>query len=293
MHRQNESMPTPPAAAAGSFAIGGDLAVHRMGFGAMRITGATGAPNTREARQAHAVLHRATELGVTLIDTAPLYGVSEDLIGEAFPTYPDGVVIATKVGITSTPEGLVYRGRPEQIREDCERSLQRLHLDTIPLSQLHTVDPDVPIEDSVGALSDLRREGKVRHVGLSNVDVDQLRQAQSIVPIASVQNRFNLADRESDDILDVCSAEGIAFLPWRPLAQQHISIRGHQALERAAARLGATPSQIALAWVLGRSPVMCAIPGTSDLAHLEANIAAAGLSLTQDERLDLDEAAAT
>ena len=258
----------------------------------MRITGTTGAPTTREARQAHTVLHRATELGVTLIDTAPLYGASEDLIGEAFPTYPDGVVIATKVGITSTPDGPVYRGRPEQIREDCERSLQRLHLDAIPLSQLHTVDPDVPIEDSVGALSDLRHEGKVRHVGLSNVDVDQLRTAQSIVAIASVQNRFNLADRDSDDILDVCSAERIAFLPWRPLAHQHLSDRGHRALERAAARLEATPRQIALAWVLSRAPVMCAIPGTSDLAHLEENVAATELILSRDERLDLDEAAA-
>jgi len=284
-------MPPPSAAAAGSFAIGGDLPVHRLGFGAMRLPGSRGELTPDGRRQAVAVLRRAVELGVTLIDTAPMYGASEELVGEAFPSCPDDLVLATKVGITGSPDGMEYRGRPEQIREDCERSLRRLRLERIPLSQLHTVDPDVPIEDSVGALADLRREGKVRHVGVSNVDVDQLRRAQRVVPVASVQNRYSLADRQSADVLEICSAEGIAFLPWRPLAHDEISDRDRRALERVAARLDATPRQVALAWVLGRTPTMCPIPGTGSLAHLEENVAAAGLVLTDDDRLDLDGAA--
>jgi aryl-alcohol dehydrogenase-like predicted oxidoreductase len=285
-------MSAPPASAAGSFAIGGDLTVHRLGFGAMRIMGRTDTPSVAERQLAHAVLRRAVELGVTLIDTAPLYGVSEDLIGEAFPLYPDGVHVATKVGIVSAPEGPVYRGRPEQIHDDCERSLRRLHLDAIPLSQLHIVDPDVPIEESVGALGDLQREGKVRNVGLSNVDIDQLRRAQAIVRVASVQNRFSLDHRASADVLEACAAEGIAFLPWRPLAHDDLTAGGRRALAGAAARLDATPRQVALAWVLGHAPVVCAIPGTGDFAHLEENIAAAGLVLSPDERAVLDHAAA-
>lgn len=263
-----------------------------MGFGAMHIMGKTGTPTAEERRHAHAVLRRAVELGITMIDTAPLYGLSEDLIGAAFPTYPDGVHVVTKVGIVNTPDGMVYRGRPEQIRKDCDRSLRRLHLEAVPLSQLHTVDPDVPIEESVGGLADLQREGKVRHVGLSNVDVTQLRRAQAVTPIASVQNRFSLADRSSTDVLEICAAEGIAFLPWRPLGHDGLTADGQQALANAAARLDATPRQVALAWVLGRAPVVCAIPGTGDLGHLEENVAAAGLTLSTDERADLDHAAA-
>ncbi|HEX7134835.1 MAG TPA: aldo/keto reductase [Iamia sp.] len=283
-------MTAPPASAAGSFAIGGDLPVHRLGFGAMRLKRASAEPTPDEREAAYAVLRRAVELGVTLIDTAPLYGPSEDLIGEAFPTYPDGVHIATKVGIVHTGDAFVHRGRPEQIREDCERSLRRLHLDVIPLSQLHDIDPDVPIEESVGGLAELQREGKVHHIGLSNVDVDQLRRAQAVAPIASVQNRFSLAQRASADVLAVCAAEGIAFLPWQPLAHDGLSPDGDRALADAATRLDATPRQIALAWVLGHSPVVVAIPGTGSIAHLEENVDAARLELTPDERAALDAA---
>ncbi len=279
------------AAAAGTFAIGGDLVVHRLGFGAMRLKRSSEDPPRDEREAAYAVLRRATDLGVTLIDTAPLYGASEDLIGEAFPTYPDGVHVATKVGIVHSGGSFVHRGRPEQVREDCERSLRRLHLDQIPLSQLHDVDPDVPIEESVGGLADLQREGLVRHIGLSNVDVDQLRRAQAVAAVASVQNRFSLAQRASADVLDVCTAEGIAFLPWQPLAHDGLTPEGDRALADAAARLGATTRQVALAWVLGRAPVVVAIPGTGDIAHLEQNVAAAGLALTDDERTTLDAAA--
>lgn len=282
-------MTAPDAAAAGSFAIGGDLPVHRLGFGAMHLSGPTGDPDADEARHAHAVLRRAAELGVTLFDTAPLYGPSEGLIGDAFPSYPDGVVIATKVGIDRTPDGPRYRGRPEQIRADCERSLRRLHLDTIALSQLHDVDRDVPIEESIGGLRDLRDEGKVRHIGVSNVDADELRRAQTVAPIASVQNRYHVGDRGSEDVLDTCTTEGISFLPWRPLGED-LAEPLRVELDRIAARVGATARQVALAWLLDRSPVLCPIPGTSDLAHLEDNIAAAALTLTDDDRRDLDAA---
>jgi pyridoxine 4-dehydrogenase len=278
---------TSSASAAGSFAIGGDLPVHRLGFGAMRLTREADDPTPDEREAAYAVLRRAVERGVTLIDTAPLYGPSEELIGEAFPTYPDGVHVVTKVGIVHTGDAFVHRGRPEQIREDCERSLRRLHLDVIPLSQLHAVDPDVPIEESIGGLADLQREGKVRHIGLSNVDVDQLRRAQAVASIASVQNRFSLAQRASTGVLDVCTDEGIAFLPWQPLAHDGLTPEGDRALADAAARLGATTRQVALAWVLGRAPVVVAIPGTGSLDHLEENVAAAGLVLTPEERVAL------
>lgn len=279
---------TAPATAAGSFALGGDLEVTRLAFGAMRLKRATEDPTPRERETAYAVLRRAVELGVTLIDTAPLYGVSEDLIGEAFPAYPAGLHVATKVGIVHTGGDFVHRGRPEQIREDCETSLRRLHLDVIPLSQLHTVDPDVPIEESIGGLADLRAEGKIRHIGVSNVDADELRRARAVAPIASVQNRFNLADRAATAVLDVCADEGIAFLPWGPLAHDDLAAGARAALDAAADRLGARPHQVALAWLLGRSPVMVPIPGTGDLAHLEENVAAAGLVLTPDERAALD-----
>jgi aryl-alcohol dehydrogenase-like predicted oxidoreductase len=278
------------AAAAGTFTIGGDLPVHRLGFGAMRLKRSSEDPPPDEREAAYAVLRRAVELGVTLIDTAPLYGASEDLIGEAFPTYPDGVHVVTKVGIVHRDGSFVHRGRPEQIREDCERSLRRLHLDQIPLSQLHDVDPDVPIEESVGGLADLQREGLVRHIGLSNVDVDQLRRAQAVAPVASVQNRFSLAQRASTDVLDVCTAEGIGFIPWFPLAVGDLA-KEHDALSAASERLGAAPSQVALAWLLGHSPVVLPIPGTGSVAHLEENVAAAGLELTDEERTALDGAA--
>ena len=284
-------MSSASALPAGSFEIGGDLWVGRLGFGAMRIMGKTGVPTDVERRLAHAVLRRAVESGVTLIDTAPLYGVSEDLVGEAFPTYPDGVHVATKVGIVSTPGGLVHRGRPEQIREDCERSLRRLHVDVIALSQLHTVDPDVPIEESVGGMADLQHEGKVRHLGLSNVDLGQLRRAQVVAPVASVQNRFSLSEAFVHQRARDLRGRGDR-LPAVAAARPRRSHRGRRRrLVSAAARLGATRRQVALAWVLGRAPVVCAIPGTGNLAHLAENMASAGLTLSLAERTALDHAA--
>ena len=277
---------------AGTFALGGDLEVDRLGFGAMRITGRGiwGPPPDRDA--AHAVLRRALELGVTLIDTADSYGphVSEELIAEALHPYPDGLVIATKGGMQRPGPGVWERDcRPERLKECCEASLRRLRLERIDLYQLHAVDPKVPLEDSVGALAELRAAGKIRHVGVSNVSVEQLARAREIVPVVSVQNRFNLADRASEDVLDACEPDGIGFIPWFPLATGDLAERGGP-LARAAERHGAAPSQLALAWLLQRSPVMLPIPGTGSVEHLEENVAAAGLRLSQDE---LDELAAT
>jgi pyridoxine 4-dehydrogenase len=269
--------------------IGGDLEVNRLGFGAMRITGPSilGWPDDRE--NALHVLRRAVELGVNLIDTAYSYGpeVSELLIAEALHPYPDGLVIATKGGLRRTESGGWPRdGRPEHLREVCEGSLRRLRLDRIDLYQLHAPDPDVPFEDSVGELARLRGEGKIRHVGLSNVSVEQLQRAQELVPIASVQNRYSLTDRSSADVLDECERQGIAFLPWYPLAAGDLAQPGG-ALGRVASAHGATPAQIALAWLLEGSPVVCPIPGTASLAHLEENVAAAGLRLSAEELAEL------
>lgn len=278
---------TLPAAAAGTVVLG-DLTVNRMGFGAMRLTGPGiwGDPPDRDG--AKAVLRRAVELGVNLVDTADAYGpdVNEELIAEALHPY-DGVVVATKGGLTRPGPGRWQRDcRPELLRESLEGSLRRLRVDRIDLYQLHTVDPTVPLEESVGTLAELQREGKIRHVGLSNVDTRQLATAREIVDVVSVQNRYSVADRHSERVLDACERDGIAFLPWFPLGLGRLAESDGRLAEVAAAK-GATSAQVALAWLLRRSPVMAPIPGTSSLEHLEENVAAAQLELTEAEYADL------
>ena len=273
------------AAAAGTFDIGEDLRVNRLGFGAMRITGEGiwGEPGNPE--EARAVLKRAVELGINLIDTADSYGpeVSERLIGETLYPYPEDLVIATKGGLLRDGPGQ-WRpdGRPEHLREACEGSLKRLKVDRIDLYQLHRIDSRVPAEESLGVLAELREEGKIHHVGLSEVSVEEIRRAQEIVPIVSVQNRYNLTDRGSEDVLDFCEREGIGFIPWFPLATGDLARPGGP-LDEIAARHDASPGQVALAWLLWRSPVMLPIPGTSSVEHLEENVAAASLDLGEDE----------
>ncbi len=283
---------SPDATRSGTFAIGDDLPVTRLGFGAMRITGegVWGPPPDRDA--AIAVLRRAVELGSTFIDTADSYGpdVSEELIAEALHPYADDVVIATKAGWDRPGPGVwIPNGDPAHIKAACEGSLRRLRLDAIPLFQFHTPDPDVPIEDSVGACAELQEEGKVVHIGLSNVNLDQLVRAQGVADVTTVQNRFNLVDRSSEDVLETCTDEDIGFIPWYPLAIGDLH-EVRDALAAPMARLDATAGQIALAWMLQRSPAVLPIPGTSSIAHLEENVAAAGLELTPDEMNALDAA---
>ncbi len=283
---------THPAAAAGTVSLG-DLTVNRMGFGAMRLTGQGiwGDPSDREA--AKGVLRRAVELGVNLIDTANSYGpeVSEQLIADAIHPYPDDLVIATKGGLTRPGPGDWQRdGRPESLREALEGSLRRLRLEQIDVYQLHAVDPQVPIEDSVGALAELRQEGKIRHVGLSNVDARELATAREIVPVVSVQNRYSLADRHSEGVLEVCERDGLAFLPWFPLAVGRLAESSGRLGQIAESR-GNTAAQVALAWLFRRSPAMAPIPGTSSAAHLEENVAAAALELTDAEFSELSRTA--
>jgi pyridoxine 4-dehydrogenase len=277
------------AAAAGTFALGGDLVVNRLGFGAMRLTGRGILGEPEDPEEARRVLRRAVELGVNLIDTADSYGpeVSERLIAEALRPYPDDLVIATKGGYTRPKGRWVPDGRPEHLREACEGSLRRLGVDRIDLYQFHTPDPRVTFEDSVWALARLRDEGKIRHVGLSNVGVRELELAIDIVPIASVQNRYNLTDRSSEAVLQACEREEVGFIPWYPLATGRLARAGGP-LDGISARHGATPSQVALAWLLGHSPAMLPIPGTSSVAHLEENVAAAALRLTEDDTETLD-----
>jgi pyridoxine 4-dehydrogenase len=264
------------------FLIGGDLRVRRLGFGAMRITGngIWGDPPDRGV--AKQVLVRALDLGINLIDTADSYGpgVSEELIAEALHPYPAGLVVATKGGLTRGGPNVWNRNaRPEHLRKALEASLRRLKLERIDVYQLHSPDPEVPFEDSVGALADLRRAGKIRHIGLSNVGVRQLDAAKAIVPIVTVQNRYNLTDRSSERVLDACEKHGIGFIPWFPLATGELSKAGGP-LERVAREVKATPSQVALAWLLQRSPVMLPIPGTGSIAHLEENTASDSVHLT-------------
>ena len=275
----------------GTLALG-DLRVRRLGFGAMRITGegVWGEPEDRDG--ALAVLRRAVELGVNLIDTADSYGpaVSEELIAEALRPYPEELVIATKGGFTRPGPGKwVPNGRPEHLREACEGSLRRLRVDRIDLYQLHVPDSGVPYEESVGALKDLQDEGKIRQIGVSNVDLDQLATARGIVTVVSVQNRFNLGDRDTADVLAACQADEIAFIPWFPLNAGALAEPGGIAAE-IAERHGATPAQIALAWLLAL-PATLPIPGTGSIAHLEENLAAASLTLSDDEVGDLTAAA--
>jgi aryl-alcohol dehydrogenase-like predicted oxidoreductase len=283
---------TLPAAAAGTVVLG-DLTVNRMGFGAMRLTGhgIWGDPDDREG--AKDVLRRAVELGVNFIDTAASYGpeVNETLIAEVLHPYPEHLVIASKGGLTRPGPGEWQRdGRPETLRASLEGSLSRLRVDRVDLYQLHAVDPQVPLEESVGTLVELQREGKIRHVGLSNVDARQLAAAREIVTVVSVQNRYNLADRHSESVLEVCERSGIAFLPWFPLALGELARSGGR-LGQVARSRGATAAQIALAWLLRRSPTMLPIPGTSSVEHVEENIAAAGLELTDGEFADLSRTA--
>jgi pyridoxine 4-dehydrogenase len=268
-----------------TFTIGGDLEVRRLGFGAMRITGTGifGPPDDPD--EARAVLRRAVELGLNLIDTADSYGpeVSENLIAEALHPYPDGLVIATKGGLRRPGPGQwVPDARPERLKECCEGSLRRLRLERIDLYQLHSPDRKVPLEDSLGALKELQDEGKIRHVGVSNVSTDELDRARQVVAVATVQNRYNVADRQHEDVLEDCERGGTGFIPWWPLAVGDLARPGGP-LDEAARAHDATPGQVALAWLLARSRVMLPIPGTSSVEHLEENAAAADLSLTRDE----------
>ena len=279
-------------AASGTVTLGGDLEVHRLGFGAMRITGrgVWGPPPDHDV--ALAVLRRAVALGIDFIDTADSYGphVSEELIAEALHPYPGDLVIATKGGLERTGPGVWPRnGRPEHLKAACEGSLRRLRVDRIDVYQLHSPDRDVPYAESVGALKELRDEGKIRHVGVSNVSVQQLEEARSIVEVVSVQNRYNLTYRASQPVLDVCERDGLGFLPWYPLAAGSLAEPGGPVAQIAAAH-GATPGQVALAWLLARSPVMVPIPGTGSLAHLDENAAAADLVLDEPELRQLDAA---
>jgi pyridoxine 4-dehydrogenase len=278
------------AAAAGTIEIGGDLVMHRMGFGAMRITGPGIWGPPADADQARATLRRAVELGVNFIDTADSYGpeVSEQLIAEALYPYSDDLVIATKGGLVRPGPGRWDPdGRPEHLREACEGSLRRLRMDQIPLYQFHRPDPRVPLAESVGTLVQLKDEGKIRHIGVSNVSEAQLRTAQQITPVVSVQNRYNAADRDSESMVDLCEIEQIVFLPWAPIQQAD----SNPAVAEAAKRHGATPHQIVLAWLLARSPQILPIPGTGSPEHLETNVAAASVELTSDEVAAITQAA--
>jgi pyridoxine 4-dehydrogenase len=270
---------------AGTLELGGDLPVNRLGFGAMRLCGPGVWGEPEEPRVAEAVLRRAVELGINLMDTADAYGpeVNERQISGTLHPYPENLVIATKGGYTRQGPGRWRtNGRPKHLREACEGSLRRLKLDRIDLYQLHRPDRRVPFEDSVWTLAELREEGKLRHVGLSNVGVGEISLALDIVPIVSVQNRYNLTDRSSEAVIEACEREGIAFIPWYPLATGKLARPGGP-VDEIAGRHGATPAQVALAWLLAKSPVMLPIPGTSSVKHLEENVAAADLRLTDGD----------
>ncbi|MER5607958.1 aldo/keto reductase [Micromonospora tulbaghiae] len=276
---------TQPAKASGSYRIGGDLPVDRLGYGAMQLTGPGVWGDPKDPAEAVRVLRRAYELGVTFIDTADSYGpfVSELLIREALHPYADDLVIATKAGLTrSGPDDWRPVGRPEYLRQQCELSLRHLGLDCIPLYQLHRIDAKVPLADQLGELSLLRQEGKIRHIGLSQVSVEQIEAARAITPIVSVQNLYNLADRSAEDVLAHCERHDLAFIPWFPIATGNLARAGGP-LDAISTAHGASPAQLALAWLLRRSPVMLPIPGTSSVAHLEENVAAAEVELTDDE----------
>jgi pyridoxine 4-dehydrogenase len=281
----NSATQKPAAAASGEFKIGGDLPVHRLGFGAMRITGKGVWGEPKDPAEARRLLRRVVELGVNLIDTADSYGpeVSERLIAEALHPYPAGLVIATKGGLTrSGPEKWAPVGRPEYLRQCVEMSLRRLKVDRIDLYQLHRIDPKVPVAETLGALKELQAAGKIRHIGLSEVSVDEIAQAKKTVAIVSVQNLYNLGNRQSEAVLDYCTANHLGFIPWFPLAAGDMAQPGG-ALDQAAKRHQATLSQLALAWLLHRSPVMLPIPGTSSVAHAEENLGGASLKLTDSE----------
>lgn len=272
-----------PAAKAGQFRIGRDFEVNRLGFGAMRITGKGIWGEPKDRAEAIRVLRRAVDLGINFIDTADSYGpaVSEEIIAEALHPYPAGLVIASKAGLERPgPDQWVPNGRPEHLRQAVEGSLRRLRLERIDLLQLHRIDSKVPAEDQLGTLKDLQAQGKIKHIGLSEVSVAHIEHARKIVPIVSVQNRYSVIDRAADDIVDYCEREKIAFIPWFPLAAGDVSAAGSE-LERTAGKLKATPSQLALAWLLWRSPVVLPIPGTSRVEHLDENVAAAALKIDE------------
>jgi pyridoxine 4-dehydrogenase len=273
--------------ASGTFAIGGETTVHRLGYGAMQLTGPGVWGEPADHDEAIRVLRRAVELGVDFIDTADSYGpfVSEMLIREALHPYPEGLVIATKAGLTRAGPGDWREvGRPEYLRQQCELSLRHLGLERIELYQLHRIDPKVAMEESLGELVKLQDEGKIRHIGLSEVTVEELEQAERTATIATVQNLYNLSDRSAEPLLEHCEQHGIGFIPWFPLATGRLSEPGGP-LDQLAQELEASPSQLALAWLLKRSPVMLPIPGTSSVAHLEDNLGAAQIELT-DEQFD-------
>src|SRR5580658_5606979 len=277
------------AAKAGEIVIGDDLRIARLGFGAMRITGdgIWGPPADRA--ESIRVLRRGVELGIDFIDTADSYGpgVSEEIIAEALHPYPANLVIATKGGYERPgPNRWVENGKPEHLRSACEGSLRRLRLDRIDVYQLHRIDPKVPAEDQLGALKDLQAQGKIKHIGLSEVSVKQIQHAQTLIPIVSVQNRYSVADRGSEDVLEYCEKEEMGIIPWFPLAAGRVSASDGP-MRRTAARSKATPSQVALAWLLARSPVILPIPGTSRVEHLEENAAAAALNIDADKMQEL------
>lgn len=273
------------AAASGTFTLGGDLNVHRLGFGAMRITGKGIWGEPQDPETARAVLRRAVELGVNFIDTADSYGpeVSENLIAETLAPYDNGLVIATKGGLTRQgPDKWTPVGRAEHLRQCVEMSLRRLRVDRIDLYQLHRIDPKVPADESLGELKKMQDEGKIRHFGLSEVSVAEIEHARTIIEVVSVQNLYNLANRQSEEVLDYCTKNNIGFIPWFPVASGDLARLGGP-LDEAAKKHNATVAQLALAWLLRRSPVMLPIPGTSSVAHLEENVGAASVTLTDEE----------
>jgi aryl-alcohol dehydrogenase-like predicted oxidoreductase len=288
------TIPTHSASASGTFFLGGDLPVHRLGYGTMRLVGEGAWGEPADPNEARRVLRRAVELGVTLIDTADAYGpeIAERLIAEALYPYPTGLVIATKGGITRQgPARTEYVGRAGYLIQCVEMSLRRLKLDRIELYQLHRIDPRTPLEESLGALKRLQEEGKIRHIGLSEVTPAEIAEARKIVEVVSVQNRYSLADRRHEETLKYCEREGIGFLPWYPMAAGKLlkpEQPAAQALAKIAARHVAGVAQLSLAWLLQRSPVLLPIPGTSKVAHLEENVAAAGVKLSPTEMAELE-----
>ena len=281
------------AKASGTLAIGKDLKVNRLGYGAMRITGKGIWGEPKDPETARKVLRRAVELGVNFIDTADSYGpeVSERLIGEALAPYADGVVIATKAGLTRQgPDKWLPVGRPEYLQQEVEMSLRRLKRERIDLWQLHRIDPKVPVEESLGVIKKMQEQGKIRHVGLSEVKPHEIDQARKVVDIVSVQNLYNIGDRTHEDVVDYCTKHGLAFIPWFPVAAGKLAQPGGK-LDAAAKRHGATLSQLSIAWLLHRSPVMLPIPGTSSVEHLEENVAAAGVKLSDAEWKEIESSA--
>ena len=286
-HTQNIS-----AAASGTFKLGGDLEVNRLGFGAMRLTGEGIWGEPKNPEEARRVLKRAVELGVNFIDTADSYGpeVSERLIGESLSPYPAGLVIATKGGLTRTgPNQWPPVGRPEYLHQQVEMSLRRLKTERLDLWQLHRIDPKVPIEESLGKIAELQKAGKIRHIGLSEVKPSEIEQARKVVEVVSVQNQYNLSDRQHEDVVDYCEANNIAFIPWFPVAGGKLVQPGGP-LDAAAKRHGATVSQLSIAWLLHRSKVILPIPGTSSVDHLQENVAAANVTLNEAEWAEIEAA---